>query len=169
MGWLLKTGASIFGGGPSMIFAGIMLVSLLTLGYNWKQSYDGKITARANAIHTQAELERATQARDIYSQEVSKMMDNRKKDEQAIAQLKTFSETQEALINEALKELDKTGGSWANSPAPTNRQRMLFLTFEELEASTNLPADGEGTPTGRVTPAVSDDFLRKLKEATTKR
>jgi len=166
MRWVIKIVLDIFGNKASMIFGVFILGWLITAGYNWKQNYDSKITAQANAVHTAAELERAQQARDIYSQEVSKMMDNRVKDEKAIAALKTFSETQEALINEALKELQKTGGDWAATAVPTNRQRVLFLTIEELEAATDLPTDSEGTPTRRPVAEVQNDFLRKLKEAT---
>lgn len=160
---------NVLGNQASLWVFGALFIWGLTAAYNWKQDYDGKITARANAVHTQAELERAQQARDIYSKEVSKMMDNRVKDEKAIAELKTFSESQEALINEALRTLNQTGGNWATSTVPTNRQRVLSLTIQELEASTDLSTDSEGIATGRTTPKVSNDFLRKLKEATTRR
>lgn len=169
--WIIAKGLfrSVLGNQASLWVFGALTIWGLTAAYSWKQDYDAKIAAQATAVHTAAELERAQQARDIYSKEVSKMMDNRLKDEKAIAALKTFSETQEALINEALKELDKTGGDWANSPTPTNRQRVLFLTIQELEAASDLPTDGEGTSTGRPTSEMQNNFLRKLKEATIER
>lgn len=146
MGWLVKIGWDILGNKASLVFVGIMLVSLSTMAYNWKKNYDAKIVERTNAVHVRAELERESEAREIYQNEVSKMMDNKLKDEKAMAALKVYTDSQKALINEALKQLDQTAGG--NCVIAANRQRLLFLTIKELETSADIPTDCEGTPSG---------------------
>ena len=160
MKWLIKTGLDIFGNKASIIFSIFVFGWLVTAAYNWKQNYDEKIVERTNNVHKAAELERAEQARDIYAASVSKMMDNQAKDQQEMAQLQTYSETQGALINEALNQLN--GLDAGDTVMPTNRQRVLAITLQKLQATADadIPADSEGTAPGRAVEELRHLILR---------
>jgi len=170
--WFLVKGLfkSVLGNQASLWVFGALFVWGLTAAYNWKQDYDGKITARANAVHTQAELERATQARDIYMKEYDQVRDNQKKDEKAIKVLQQYSDTQQALINEALNQLAKAGGdAWANTLPPSNRQRVLALTLQEIESAADIPPKCEGTPTGCIIERLRNSIYERPEGTTTPR
>ena len=170
MSWVIKIILDIFGNKASMIFAIFVLGWLITLAYNWKQDYDAKITARANAIHTAAELERSNQARDIYLEEYDKVRDNQKKDEKAIKALQQYSETQQAVIDEAIKQLGEAGGdAWANTKPPSNRQRVLAITLEEIEGASDIPSECEGTPTGCIIERMRNSIYERPEGTTTPR
>lgn len=155
MKWLLKIILDIFGNKASIVFTIMFILPLIGTAiwkWNaWLDERDAKAKAEVVAQQTAEELERAKEAQRIYAEEYSKAMDNRKKDEKAIAELQAQNEVQQALIDETLKQLDNSGGKeWANTKPPSNRQRVLFISLEELEAEdfNDLPAECNGTAAG---------------------
>ena len=166
MGWITKQAVNIFGNQASLYFFGALLAWGAWAGYSWLQKHDAEIEARKDGEIAQAELVRAEQARDIYAESVSKMMDNRKKDEAAIAQLQQFTETQGALVNETLKQLDTIGGTWAAVVVPANRQRVLAISLKRIEAAANLSDAGDGTAASRAAEGLRDRILRSSDKPT---
>lgn len=167
MGFLAKIALDVFGNKASLIFAGIVVAALSTMAYNWKQNYDEKIAERVENKYTAAELAREREARKIYQDAVSKSMDNKLKDEKAIARLETYSKTQQALINETINQLNQTGGDWANVKPPSNRQRVLAASLKRLEASRNadISADSTRTSSRRAVDGLRGDILREFNRA----
>ena len=160
--WITKQFFNVFGNQASLYVFGALIIWAGWAGYNWLQKHDAEIVAREEAKVTQLRLDQASAARDSYAESVDEMMINKDKDEKAIVALQKFKQTQGALVNEAIKQLSKINGG--DCVIATNRQRVLAITFQQLEAIADLPNEGNGAATG-----LAITRLRNLLLSDTKR